>query len=165
MKIELGLVIEDKSWKVNKFSKKQEILTVVKKTLQLFPALKKTTVELAVLLTDNEKMRQLNSEFRGKNKPTNVLSFPDKVINKKHLLEFLPNKEYIYVGDIALGYEIMESEATELKVSMYEHFAHLLVHGILHLLSYDHQSEKDAQEMIALEVKILKELGIESPYL
>jgi len=105
--------------------------------------------EITVVLADDALIRQLNHEFRGKNKPTNILSFP----GGDHL------------GDLVLALETIEREAVEQGKTVKNHTKHLLVHGTLHLLGFDHEREKDAKKMEALEVKILKKLGIANPYL
>lgn len=165
MKIDLGLIIEHKPWKMEPFAKKKVISKIISTTLKAIPAFQNIKdLEIAVLLTNDEKMQQLNGEFRDKNKPTNVLSFPDVEIKPRDLLEFLSEKEYIYIGDIAIGYDIVKLEAIEANISMHDHFVHLLVHGILHLIGYDHMNDKDEKEMMDLEIQILQKLGIGSPY-
>lgn len=121
-------------------------------------------VEVSILLTDDSKMKSLNKEFRGVEKSTNVLSFPDLDVNWKLLLEFKPDDNYIYLGDIAFGYQIVFDEAESKKISFEDHFKHLLIHAILHLLGYDHIEDDEAQIMEALEIDILKNYKIKSPY-
>jgi len=165
MKIDLGLIIEHKAWRMEPFTKIKIISNIISETLKAIPAFQNIkTVEIAALLTNDEKMQELNSEFRDKNKPTNVLSFPDVEIKPHDLLEFLGAKEYIYIGDIAIGYDIVKLEAIEANITMHDHFVHLLVHGILHLIGYDHMNDKDEKEMMDLEIRILKTLTIDSPY-
>lgn len=165
MKIDLGLIIEEKAWKQEDYVSKKNIANLIKQTLGNISAFQNVkTVEIALLLTDNEKMRKLNHEFRAQNKPTNVLSFPDVEIKSKDLLEFLHMKDYIYVGDIAMGYDKVKAEAGDGNIEMSDHFVHLLVHGVLHLVGYDHMEESEAKEMMDLEVQILKKFGILSPY-
>ncbi len=164
MKLELGIITEEKAWKSLPNVNKKSISRVIKEVLNYFPHLQHSTIEVAALLTNDAKMRKLNFEFLGKDRPTNILSFPDCELNKNDLLEFAPNKEYIYIGDVALGYEIIKLEALERAIDIYEHVAHLLVHGVLHLLGYDHQVEEDAEEMMRLEIEFLKKFNIKSPY-
>jgi len=165
MKLDLGLIIEHKPWKMEPFAKKKVIANIISETLKAIPAFHSIKdLEIAVLLTNDEKMQQLNDEFRDKNKPTNVLSFPDVEIKPHELLEFLDAKEYIYIGDIAVGYDVIKLEAIEAGITMRDHFTHMLVHGILHLIGYDHMNDKDEKEMMDLEIRILQRLGIDSPY-
>ncbi len=114
-------------------------------------ALGKHTAELTIVLTDDALIRELNKTYRGKNKPTNVLSFP--------------SGEKQYLGDIILAFETIKREAAEQGKSFEHHAMHMLVHGTLHLLGYDHENESDAETMERLEIKILKKLGITNPYL
>ncbi len=165
MKLNLGLIKAYKPWRIEPFARKKNIAHIITETLGHIDAFQKIKiVEIAVLLTDNNKMQSLNKEFRHKNNPTNVLSFPDTKINPNDLLEFVNKKEYIYIGDIAAGYDIMKQEAIDTGISLQDHFTHLIVHGVLHLIGYDHVHDGDADRMMNLEVAILRKLGIKNPY-
>lgn len=120
-------------------------------------------VEVAVRLTDDTEVRALNHDFRGKDKPTNVLSFPQV---QADLLESLANSDdgEILLGDIVLARETCAREAEEKGVSLADHATHLIVHGALHLVGYDHMDDVAAAAMEALEVKALASLGIANPY-
>ena len=107
---------------------------------------------MVVLLTSDEAVRDLNARFRRQDKPTNVLSFPAAQNPENHL------------GDIALAFETCEREAAEQGKSLAHHLQHLVAHGALHLVGYDHQSEPEAQVMEALEREILSGLGVPDPY-
>ena len=120
--------------------------------------------ELSILLTNAVKMQSLNKEFRQKDKETNVLSFPDLDINWRRIVEFSVNPEYMYLGDVAFGFEVIAKEAELKSISLQHHFKHLVVHAILHLIGYDHVKEKEAEVMEALEIEILKSFGVDSPY-
>lgn len=111
--------------------------------------------EISILLTDDEEQRGLNAEWRGKDSSTNVLSFPQ-------IEPFGP--VFGLLGDITLARETLEREALDLGKSMEEHFTHLVVHGFLHILGYDHMEEDEALEMEGLETHILSGLGIADPY-
>jgi probable rRNA maturation factor len=107
---------------------------------------------LTVLLSSDERLRQLNRDFRGRDKPTNVLSFPaDKTRDG-------------YRGDIAIAYGVTREEARAAGKRFADHVSHLVVHGVLHLAGYDHEKKRDAEIMEPLETKILKTLGIADPY-
>ena len=120
-------------------------------------------VEVAVRLTDDAEVQTLNRDFRGKDKPTNVLSFPQV---QDDLLEGLANSDdgEILLGDIVLARETCAREAEEKAISIADHAAHLIVHGTLHLVGYDHGDDASAGAMEALEVKALASLGIANPY-
>jgi probable rRNA maturation factor len=114
--------------------------------------------EVAVLLTDDAAIRLLNRDWRGVDKPTNVLAFPAAVPPAGGLPSPLP------IGDIAIAFETTAREAAAEAKPFADHLAHLAIHGFLHLLGYDHQSDHDAETMEGLEGKILARLGIADPY-
>lgn len=120
-------------------------------------------VEIAVRLTDDAEVQALNRDFRGKDRPTNVLSFPQV---QADLLESLANSDdgEILLGDIVLARETCAREAGEKGISLADHATHLMVHGVLHLVGYDHMDDASAGAMEALEVKALASLGIANPY-
>lgn len=120
-------------------------------------------VEIAIRLTDDAEVHSLNRDFRGKDKPTNVLSFPQV---QDDLLEGLANSDdgEILLGDIVLARETCAREAEEKRISLADHATHLIVHGTLHLVGYDHMDDASATAMEALEVKALASLGIANPY-
>ena len=113
-----------------------------------------TDAEICVLLADDATVQRLNRQFRGQDKPTNVLSFPVS----------LSSKETAMLGDIVLAYETVAREAEEQDKPLVHHAQHLTVHGVLHLLGFDHETEADAKIMEALETKLLAALGIPDPY-
>jgi probable rRNA maturation factor len=106
--------------------------------------------EVAILLTNSEKIRSLNHQFRGKDSATNVLSFPSDDEGE--------------LGDVALCWEVISKEAEEQGKEAKDHLVHLVVHGVLHLVGYDHEDDKDASEMENLEIEILKSFSINNPY-
>jgi len=105
---------------------------------------------MTILLTNNIKLRALNATFRGKDKPTNVLAFPDGTPG--------------YLGDIAIAHGVAAAEAKREKKRLIDHAAHLAIHGTLHLLGYDHETAREAKVMETLETRLLAELGIADPY-
>lgn len=114
-------------------------------------------VDVSVLLTDDAHQQALNAQWRGKDKPTNVLSFPAGE-DEPH-----PGQPLL-LGDISLAFETLGREAAEQQKSLADHLCHLLVHGMLHLLGFDHETEQDADEMEPLEIEVLAGLGVSSPY-
>ncbi|NEW88294.1 MULTISPECIES: rRNA maturation RNase YbeY [Rhodopseudomonas] len=114
--------------------------------------------ELAVMLTDDEHIRALNASFRGKDKPTNVLSFPAAQP------EVQPDGAPRMLGDIAIAYQTVRREADDEGKPFGHHLSHLAVHGFLHLVGYDHETDQQADEMEDAERTILARLGIPDPY-
>jgi probable rRNA maturation factor len=106
--------------------------------------------ELSLVFTDDAGMRRLNAKWRGKDKPTNVLSFPQK--------------RGLLLGDVILAAETVAREAALASKPLEDHMAHLIIHGFLHLLGYDHQAEAEAAKMEQLERVALETLGISDPY-
>ncbi|RUT30201.1 rRNA maturation RNase YbeY [Arsenicitalea aurantiaca] len=111
--------------------------------------------ELSIVLTDDAEQQGLNAEWRGMDKPTNVLSFPQ-------IEPFAP--VFGILGDIILARETLEREAIELDKPFTDHFTHLVVHGFLHILGYDHIDDEEALVMEGLETQILASLGLSDPY-
>jgi probable rRNA maturation factor len=112
----------------------------------------KRSSSLTILLANDQRLKELNRNFRGTNKPTNVLSFPSGA------------KGNDYLGDVALAYEVTTGEAKDSGKRVVDHATHLTVHGVLHLLGFDHQNERAARKMEPLETDILSELGVCDPY-
>ena len=116
--------------------------------------------EIGIACVDLAESQELNLQYREKDKPTNVLSFPSDI--PEEMLSLLDAEP---LGDLVICIPVVLQEATEQQKTPSDHFTHLLVHGILHLLGYDHEtSETEAEEMEALEIEILKKLGIANPY-
>ena len=129
-----------------------------------FPELTESerSVEISVTLTSDEHVRELNAKWRNKDKPTNVLSFPmaDELdLNRTNVSEI-----QLLLGDIVLAQGVCESEAAEKGIPLEQHATHLMIHGTLHLLGYDHHDDSEATDMEAREVRALQRLGIANPY-
>jgi len=129
-----------------------------------FPELAESerSVEISVTLTSDEHVRELNAKWRNKDKPTNVLSFPmaDELdLNRTNVSEI-----QLLLGDIVLAQGVCESEAAEKGIPLEQHATHLMIHGTLHLLGYDHHDDSEATDMEAREVRALQRLGIANPY-
>jgi len=138
---------------INDFQKiLNKILNEIHKNCHLINTNKKNSV--SVLFAGDKKITELNSRFRKINLPTNVLSFPS----------YLELNKQIFLGDIIFSAETINKEAKRDKKSCNNHLIHLFIHGILHLLGYDHQTDDNAKEMESLEIKILKALEIDNPY-
>jgi probable rRNA maturation factor len=130
---------------------------------QHLPELANERLVTSLLFTSDEEIHALNREWRERDKPTNVLSFP--MLERDDFLALVPDGPPELLGDIALAHETCAREATERGVSLQDHASHLILHGLLHLAGYDHEiSDTDAEEMEALEVKVLALLGVADPY-
>ena len=124
------------------------------------------TVELYIALSHNSHSQEMNHSYRGKNKPTNILSFPgvapEEIENA--LQAASAGGPPVILGDMLVAFDVLEAEAKEQGKSILQHLQHLIVHGTLHLLGYDHIEEEDAEDMEALERQILAAFGIADPY-
>lgn len=142
----ITLLVEDRKW-----SAKRGLGARIKRAAGLtLTRAGQANGALTILLSHDERLRALNRSFRGKDKVTNVLSFPARHTG--------------YLGDIAIAFGVTSREAREQKKTFSDHATHLAVHGVLHLLGYDHLSVRDARIMEPLETEILRELGIDDPY-
>ena len=138
-------MVEDRKWNARK-----GLGVRLRKAAALALARGKGKGALTILLSSDRKLHTLNVTFRGKDKPTNVLSFPAR--------------DDLYLGDVAMAYGVTAKEAREQKKPFTDHATHLVVHGVLHLLGYDHETARAAKIMEPLETRILSELGIADPY-
>ncbi|TVU58775.1 rRNA maturation RNase YbeY [Vibrio atlanticus] len=130
----------------------QDIQLWLDKTIPPF----QENAELTVRIVDTKESHQLNHDYRGKDKPTNVLSFP---------FEAPPGMELDLLGDLIICRQVVEKEAEEQNKPLLAHWAHMVVHGSLHLLGYDHIEDDEAEEMESLETEIMQTMGFEDPYL
>lgn len=157
MPIVIDLNIQSKEWltdlpKIESLSKK-----VIKSALKSALPHQKN-LEVSLVLCNDDFIQDLNKNYREKDKPTNVLSFP----NTEY--EDLEQPNFISLGDIIVAYETTKKEAISQEKPLQEHYTHLLVHGTLHLLHYDHETDSEAEEMETLEIEILSGMGIKNPY-
>ena len=130
---------------------------------QLAPELANPRLSASILFTGDAEVHALNAEWRGKDKPTNVLSFP--MLEREDLLNLALEGPPELLGDIALALETCTREAADKGISLEHHAAHLIVHGLLHLAGHDHvTSPEDARAMESLEIKALAQMGIADPY-
>ncbi|MEM7441952.1 MAG: rRNA maturation RNase YbeY [Pseudomonadota bacterium] len=158
MSIELDLVVErdDPRWPEDVLD---PLPSLVRRALEAAGTLD-GLVELSVILTSDETVRTYNRDYRGKDKPTNVLSF---ALTEGDDLTPLPGQPTA-LGDILLAFETVAREAQDENKSLHDHVLHLVTHGVLHLLGYDHQITEDAREMESAETAILAEFSIPDPY-
>jgi probable rRNA maturation factor len=140
----ITLLIEDPNWRIHR-----GLQARLKRAAQAAQRAARLRGDFSILLADNKTLRRLNRDFRGKDKATNVLSFPGMGD---------------HAGDIAIAHGVTKAEAKAAGKTFADHATHLVVHGVLHLAGYDHERPKDAKVMEPLEVKILERLGIADPY-
>jgi len=160
----IDIDIQDPSWK-DKDRLQELVIKVSQVALSKLGLTKDAkTIEFSLILTDNDSIQKLNLQYRGKDSPTNTLSFPIHELDPKKLDKKIFHDGFIILGDIIFAFDVIEKEAKEQGKDFYNHFSHLLVHGILHLLGYDHESLEEAEVMEALEIDILSDLRIQSPY-
>lgn len=156
--VQTDISIEYPSWSkkrlaLPKFS--EDVLTLAWKSIK---GKSKAEPLVSITFTEDKHVKKLNKKFRDKNKPTNVLSF-----QTWENIESLP-AGMAPIGDIVFAFETVEREAQEKGISFKDHLTHLLIHGFLHLLGYDHMNDREAEIMEGLEIKILKKIGIKNPY-
>ncbi|HKR88623.1 MAG TPA: rRNA maturation RNase YbeY [Phenylobacterium sp.] len=146
----IDVEIEEEAW--TRALPEVEALAMAAAQAALSTAPNAPSAGLAILLADDETVRDLNARFRGKDGPTNVLSFP------------APENPEGHLGDIALAYGVCAREAREQGKPIGHHLQHLVAHGVLHLLGYDHMSDDEAEAMEGLERVVLAGLGVPDPY-
>lgn len=118
-----------------------------------------TAACVTIRIVDAAESAQLNSGFRGQDKPTNVLAFPAA----KPVIPDLPDED-VELGDLVICQDVVAREAAEQSKQVPDHFAHLVIHGTLHLVGYDHQDDTEASKMEALETSVMQSLGLSDPY-
>lgn len=156
MSLSCDVLIEDALW-LERLDPEAVALAAAEKMIEVVRPKLHPEAEISVTFSNDDRVTQLNGEWRGKNSPTNVLSFPGisgTMFNSSPLL-----------GDIVLAYETIDREARTEGKLFPEHTAHLVVHGLLHLVGYDHENEVDAQKMESIESEIMKALGYPDPWI
>jgi probable rRNA maturation factor len=150
--LDIAVIINDEAWPDNLEARAEEAVLAA---LKLAKPKLKGAAELSIVLTNDQEQHALNKQWRGKDSSTNVLSFPQ-------IEPFGPVVGIL--GDITLARETLIREAEEQGTSFADHFTHLVVHGFLHILGYDHLDDAEALQMESLETQILATLGVEDPY-
>ena len=154
--VKVNLVIEDKNWK-SRYPKVNFFLTksIKKILLSIFPS-RTIAFEISILLTGTKNMKKLNKKFRKINKDTDVLSFPAE--EKNFFKKDLKLKKKVYLGDIALSYQYIEATIKKQNTSFDDYFKKMLIHGVLHLIGYEHDSFTKYKKMNLLEQKIIRSI-------
>ena len=148
----LVISIDDKAWT----GACGDVEILCRAAAQAVMEARKTQAGVTIVLSNNARMRALNYQFRGRDQPTNVLSFPAV---RNYAVD-----SALSLGDVVLGLETVKSECQKYGCSLDEHLTHLVVHGCLHLLGFDHSTDAEATRMEGLETTILKRLGVPDPY-
>jgi probable rRNA maturation factor len=146
--IDLDLRVEAPTWS----DLIPDLKAICERALHAGAALTDAQGEVSLLLTDDAEIQVLNRDWRGKDKPTDVLSFPASEIDRP------------FLGDIAIALETMRMDASKREIELAQHLSHLLIHGFLHLLGHDHKDDTEAAEMETLEIAALASLGWPDPY-
>lgn len=120
-------------------------------------------ISISISLSNNQQVHALNNQYRSKDKPTNILSFPMLERDELDTIDIIQTPE-IMLGDLILAYNICNDEALAQNITLANHFAHLIIHGILHLLQYNHIEDADADIMQSIEINALRDMGIDNPY-
>jgi probable rRNA maturation factor len=164
-KIEIDFVVQDDSWQKDLDDLTDLSLRISKQIFnQLGLSKYVSSIEFSVTLTDNQSIQKINLQYLSKDKPTNVLSFPIQEISENNFDKLEVHDGFVALGDIIFAYGILKDESLRDGKIFHDHFAHLLVHGVLHLLGYDHEHPLEATRMEKLEVDILSKFNINSPY-
>lgn len=164
MNIDISIPCEH--WKTADFDAEivaQTVIPVAYDKADLPDFLKGRPTEISLVLADDQMVRSLNKDYRNQDKATNVLSFA-ALDSEPAELELLKNENLFPLGDIVLAHETVTNEATHMNMTLHSHYVHLLIHGTLHLVGYDHIDQNEAEEMEALEIEILSQFNIENPY-
>lgn len=156
----IEISIEAEAWQQDAEFSLEDIEQALRAARRCFPVLARKG-HVDVVLGDDDLLQSLNATYRHKNQPTNVLSFPQEDLKKG---SYLPPEKFVLLGDIVLSYHTLKSEALAQRKAFPHHLKHLVVHGFLHLLGFDHEDLSDAEEMEAVEIKILDSLNIPNPY-
>ncbi|TNE35645.1 MAG: rRNA maturation RNase YbeY [Alphaproteobacteria bacterium] len=164
--LELALTVEEEGWDKIFSAPEAEIVTFAALSHLDLPerAIPGAVVEVSIVLTNDAAIQKLNLAYRGKDTPTNVLSFPDTELSEAELRTAAALEEPLLLGDIVMARETLMREAKKQEKALSDHLAHLLVHGLLHLVGYDHIEDNEAEEMERLEIAILETMNIANPY-
>ncbi|MEN9782375.1 MAG: hypothetical protein RL208_525 [Pseudomonadota bacterium] len=145
----------EQEWKKHHLPSKKHISNLLELVKQEIAVSEQINFIINIYFANNKIIQEYNNKFRNKNKPTNVLSF-GQISNKHQLQSVFKNTQVFYLGEIVLSFETIKKEAFEMKKPFKKHLNHMIVHAILHLFGYDHIQDEEAEEMEAIEQKVLK---------
>ena len=174
MKFNFDIIIKTKKWlefsDINNEKNIKDIINNICQNLIKHCPVKKlqpeiNNIEIAISLLNNQQIKKINHKYRNKNSATNVLSFPMYSVQELQETDFSKKADkYIFLGDIILSFEKIKQESKVYNKDLKKHLTHLILHSILHLLGFDHDSEFEANIMENLEIKILNKINISNPY-
>ncbi|MEO1019726.1 MAG: rRNA maturation RNase YbeY [Pseudomonadota bacterium] len=155
----IEVTIEAQAWNTIVTDPRQLVTRAAETALGELDAAERVRAEIGILLTDNIAVRALNKEYRGRDRPTNVLSFPSFGRDQPR-----PDHGPLLFGDVILALETVKAEADALADGFSGHVSHLVIHGILHLFGHDHENNDEAQKMERAERRLMAQLGFGDPY-
>ncbi len=156
--VDLDILIEDPRWNTAVPDLQESTQTLIE-TIFKYTHTSNGNIEISLVLANDPFIQNLNRDYRGKDKPTNVLSFP-----QTESTEDFAAIPHLSLGDIIISYDTIRNEALEQSKDFMHHYTHMLIHGCLHLLHYDHENDEDADKMENMEILILRALNIKNPY-
>lgn len=166
MNVHVDLVVNHEAWEetgleLDEFA--EDVIADALAMAEIPEELAGREIEVCVVLTNDAEIHELNRDYRGMDKPTNVLSFAN--LESDSAADELAMEDMPFaLGDVIIAWETMQREAVEQHKKFEDHLRHMLVHGALHLLGYDHMTEEEAAEMEGLEIRILEKMSVENPY-
>lgn len=164
--VTVDLVINHPAWESMQIQLEdftQDVIGLTLSMADLPQELKSREIDICVVLTNDSGIHALNRDYRGVDKPTNVLSFAN--LDSESAIDELAQENMPFaLGDVIIAWETMQREALEQKKEFLNHLRHMMVHGALHLLGYDHMENEEAHVMESLEIKILEKMNVENPY-
>lgn len=166
MNVHVDMVVNHDAWEetgieLDDFA--EDVIALTLSMAEMAPELKDREIEVCVVLTDDSEIHTLNRDFRGMDKPTNVLSFAN--LDSDSAADELAMEDMPFsLGDVIIAWETMQREAIDQNKKFEDHLRHMLVHGTLHLLGYDHIDDEEAATMEGLEIRILEKMSVENPY-
>ena len=158
LNIEIDIDIQNSDWKTSIHNVENLTRSTIEKALSMAMDTE-PHMEISIVLSDDDFIQNLNKTYRHKDKPTNVLSFPMTEVG-----EINDETPFVSLGDVIVSFDTIKRESEEQNKILEHHYIHMLVHGCLHLLHYDHEDDEEAEVMESKEIEILKHLGIKNPY-
>lgn len=167
LQLDIDFIVEDPDWPTTLSNCQELALRAATAALTRSVTRKDVVLEVSIVLTGDDEIQTLNRDYREQDQPTNVLAFPaldDPSVLSAKSQDQSSDQPPILLGDVIIAVGVVQREAAQQNKPLSDHFSHLVVHGILHLVGYDHMTDDDAQDMETLETDVLAGLGIANPY-